>query len=109
MYISLVCTNHCSLYPNSIGTFMALSDLWLKPNNGKQRKKVEVVTDRDSLSVRISPKGKIVFQCRYRVNAQSKRMDIGAYPLLSLKDARIQVQSYKAELDQGKRLLLIEA
>ena len=81
---------------------MALSDSWLKSNNGKVRDSVEIVTDRDALSVRISPKGKIVFQYRYRVNGQSKRIDIGTYPLLSLKEARIQAQSYKAELDQGK-------
>ena len=47
---------------------MALSEAWLKANNGKERKAVEVVADRDSMSVRISPKGKIVFQLRYRFN-----------------------------------------
>lgn len=81
---------------------MSLSDAWLKSNNGKPREKIEVVTDRDSLSVRISPKGKIVFQYRYRFNAQSKRIDIGTYPLISLKDARAQALSYKAFLDQGQ-------
>lgn len=81
---------------------MALSDSWLKSNNGKERDKVEVVTDRDSLSVRISPKGKIVFQYRYRFNGKSKRLDVGTYPLMSLKDARNQVLLFKAQLDQGK-------
>lgn len=81
---------------------MALSDSWLKSNNGKPREKVEVVTDRDGLSVRITPKGKIVFQYRYRFGGKAKRLDLGTYPLLSLKDARIQVHKYKAELDQGK-------
>ncbi|MEK7740028.1 MAG: Arm DNA-binding domain-containing protein, partial [Pseudomonadota bacterium] len=81
---------------------MALSDSWLKSNNGKTREKVEVITDRDSLSVRISPKGKIVFQYRYRFNGKASRLDIGTYPHLTLKDARILVQKYKTELDQGK-------
>lgn len=81
---------------------MSLSDSWLKSNNGKIREKVEVVTDRDSLSVRISPKGKIVFQYRYRFNGQSKRIDLGTYPLISLKDARLSVNEYKSILDQGK-------
>lgn len=81
---------------------MALSDSWLKSNNGKIREKVEVITDRDSLSVRISPKGKIVFQYRYRFNGKASRLDIGTYPHLTLKDARILVQKYKTELDQGK-------
>ena len=81
---------------------MSLSDSWLKSNNGKVRDKVEVVTDRDALSVRISPKGKMVFQYRYRFNGKAKRIDVGTYPLMSLKDARILVQKYKIELDQGK-------
>ncbi len=81
---------------------MSLSDSWLKSNNGKTREKIEVITDRDSLSVRISPRGKIVFQYRYRFNGQSKRIDIGTYPLISLKDARNVSQNYKTYLEQGK-------
>lgn len=81
---------------------MALSDSWLKSNNGKQRERIEVVTDRDSLSVRISPKGKVVFQFRYRFNGKAQRMDLGTYPYLSLKDARLLAQKYKSELDLGK-------
>ncbi|MBI1450413.1 integrase family protein [Acinetobacter sp. FL51] len=81
---------------------MSLSDSWLKSSNGKVREKVEVVTDRDGLSVRISPKGKIVFQYRYRFDGKAKRLDLGTYPLLGLKDARAKVHKYKIELDQGK-------
>ncbi len=81
---------------------MALSDSWLKSNNGKAREKVEVITDRDALSVRISPKGRIVFQYRYRYDGVAKRMDIGTYPLLTLKEARLLIQKYKTELDQNK-------
>ena len=40
---------------------MALTEVWLKANNGKARDKVEEIADRDSMSVRVSPKGKIVF------------------------------------------------
>ncbi|ENV33162.1 hypothetical protein F960_02884 [Acinetobacter gerneri DSM 14967 = CIP 107464 = MTCC 9824] len=36
---------------------MALSDSWLKSINGKPRDKIEVINDKDSLSVRISPNG----------------------------------------------------
>jgi len=76
---------------------MALSESWLKSNNGKPREKVEVITDRDGLSIRISPKGKIVFQFRYRFNNKPCRMDLGTYPHLSLKEARLSVLQYKAE------------
>lgn len=67
---------------------MALSDRWLKANHGKPREKLEVITDRDALSVLVSPKGKIVFQYRYRFDGQAKRIDdAGTYPLISLKEA----------------------
>ncbi len=81
---------------------MALSDTWLKSNNGKLREATQVVNDRDGLSVRISPKGKIVFQMRYRFNNASKRMDIGTYPMMSLKEARAEVLENKKELDKGR-------
>lgn len=81
---------------------MALSDSWLKSNNGKQRENVEEFADRESLSARISPRGTIVFQLRYRFNGKAKRLDIGTYPLVSLKDARSMAQKFRAELDQGR-------
>lgn len=74
----------------------------MKSNNGKQRDNVEEFADRESLSVRISPKGKIVFQLRDRFNGKAKRLDIGTYPLVSLKDARSMAQKFRAELDQGR-------
>lgn len=44
---------------------MALSDAWLRSVVGKERDKVLVKSDRDGLSVRVSPKGRVVFQYRY--------------------------------------------
>jgi len=81
---------------------MALSEAWLKANNGKERKAVEVVADRDSMSVRISPKGKIVFQLRYRFNNKQERIDLGTYPHMSLKDARLEATRLRGLLDQNK-------
>ncbi|WP_046206295.1 tyrosine-type recombinase/integrase [Acinetobacter radioresistens] len=81
---------------------MSLSEAWLKANNGKARNKVEEVADRDSMSVRISPKGKIVFQLRYRFAGKAERLDLGTYPHLSLKDARAKAHEMRALLDQGQ-------
>ncbi|MCU4496338.1 tyrosine-type recombinase/integrase [Acinetobacter ursingii] len=81
---------------------MALTEAWLKANNGKVREKVEEVADRDSMSVRVSAKGKIVFQLRYRFAGKPVRHDIGTYPFISLKDARIESERLRAMLDQGK-------
>lgn len=80
---------------------MALTEAWLKANNGKSREKVEEVADRDSMSVRISPKGKIVFQLRYRFAGKAERLDLGTYPYLSLKDARSKVSEMRSLLDKG--------
>ncbi len=79
---------------------MALSDTWLKANNGRERAAVEERGDRDGLGVRISPKGKITFQLRYRYYGAAKRLDLGSYPLQSLKDARAESQRLKARLEQ---------
>lgn len=80
---------------------MALSDSWLKAQNGKARSKREEKTDRDGLSVRVTPKGRIVFQMRYRYDRQLQRLDLGSYPLMSLKEARKENQRLKKELEQG--------
>lgn len=80
---------------------MALSDTWLKANSGKVRDKSEERTDRDGLSVRLSPKGKITFQIRYRYAGKAKRLDIGTYPLMTLKIARLETARLKTELEQG--------
>ena len=80
---------------------MALTEAWLKANNGKERIKVEEKPDRDSMSIRVSAKGKIVYQLRYRFDGKAHRLDIGSYPLMSLKDARIESQRLRAMLEQG--------
>lgn len=80
---------------------MALTDVWLKANNGKLREKTEEVADRDAMSVRLSPKGKITYQLRYRIHGKQQRIDIGSYPLMSLKDARAESQRLRAILEAG--------
>lgn len=81
---------------------MALTELFLKSNHGKPREKTEEYTDRDSMSVRISPKGKIVFQYRYRFGGKPVRLDLGTYPELTLKMARVKLLEMRALLNEGK-------
>jgi integrase len=80
---------------------MALSDTWLKANNGKERVALEERGDREGLSVRITPRGKITFQLRYRYDGRPRRLDLGSYPLMSLKEARAQAQRLRARHEQG--------
>ncbi|HET8711032.1 MAG TPA: integrase family protein [Spongiibacteraceae bacterium] len=81
---------------------MAISDAWLKANHGKTRASREERMDRDGFGIRITPAGKIIFQMRYRYNSKNpKRLDVGSYPLMSLKEARVEAQRLRAQLEQG--------
>lgn len=80
---------------------MSLTDTWLKKNLGKIREEQYVESDRDGLSVRVSPKGKITFQMRFRYQGKQARLDLGSYPNLSLQEARIELQRMKGVLEAG--------
>jgi hypothetical protein len=71
---------------------MAITDARLKANSGKRGDKIREKADRDGLGARVSLKGKIVFQIRYRYNgsANAKQLDLGSYPAMSLKKARAE-------------------
>ncbi|WP_086953079.1 tyrosine-type recombinase/integrase, partial [Xenorhabdus innexi] len=81
---------------------MPITDSWLRSTNGKHQEKMITKSDRDGLSVRVTLKGKIIFQFRYRWNGKGDRIDIGTYPATSLKDARDSVISYRGELEQHR-------
>lgn len=57
---------------------MALSDLWLKANEGKERRSLEERADRDGLGVRVTPKGRITFQVRFYYGGSQHRVDLGS-------------------------------
>src|SRR5690349_11337010 len=79
------------------GELMAISDAWLKANSGKLRDTREEKVDRDGFGVRVTPKGKITFQLRFRYDGRPCRLDLGTYPLMSLKDARAETQRLRAQ------------
>lgn len=80
---------------------MAITNSWLKAHNQKSILKETVKADRDGLSVRISPKGKITFFMRYYFNNTRRRLDLGTFPLLSLSEAREENLRLRKELEQG--------
>jgi integrase len=80
---------------------MALSDTKLKSILNKPYTGLPELTDGDGLGVRISQKGTIAFQFRYRWNGKAQRMTIGRYPSLSLKDARILVGELRDLYNKG--------
>ncbi|MDE1497163.1 site-specific integrase [Xenorhabdus bovienii] len=79
---------------------MAITDSWLRSTSGKPQEKMVTKSDRDGLSIRVTPKGKVIFQFRYRWDGKGDRIDIGTYPATSLKDARDAVIFYRGELEQ---------
>lgn len=65
----------------------------LKSLNGKPYSGKPEISDGDNLSLRISPKGKITFQIRYRLNGKPARYKIGTYPAMTLAQARDECES----------------
>ena len=80
---------------------MPLTDTWLKKNLGKARAEQHIEPDMDGLSVRVSPKGKITFQMRFRYEGKQARLDLGSYPNLTLLQARQELQKMKGVLEAG--------
>jgi len=80
---------------------MALSDSWLKANHKKPRDSTLEKADAGGLGIRVSAGGRIVFQYRYRFLGKPARLDLGTYPLMSLKEARTEHLRLKALLEQG--------
>ncbi|WP_118984411.1 tyrosine-type recombinase/integrase [Photorhabdus sp. CRCIA-P01] len=87
---------------------MAITDSWLRSTSGKPQEKMITKSDRDGLSVRVTPKGRIIFQFRYRWDGKGDRIDIGTYPATSLKDARDAVISYRGELEQHRNPKIVK-
>lgn len=81
---------------------MSLTDSWLKAHHKKPHEKTLEKADGEGLSARVSPAGKIVFQMRYRWAGKPARLDLGAYPRMSLREARTEHQRLKGELEQGR-------
>ena len=74
------------------------------PATGKLYDKPIELSDRDSLSVRVSLKGKIVWQFRYRYKGKPQRLSLGSYHETEngIEAARKQVSKLKLHLEQGK-------
>lgn len=70
----------------------------LKSLSGKPYDGPAEVSDGDNLSLRISPKGKITFQIRFRLNGKAVRYKLGAYPELTLAKAREKCEVHMAQV-----------
>lgn len=81
---------------------MPLNDTKLRRIDGKPYDGPVEIPDGGGLSVRISPKGLITFQYRYRFNGKPVRLKLGVYGSMSIKEARDAVEVCKKWLSEGK-------
>lgn len=90
------------------GVRMTLTDTWLKANDGKERAALAERCDREGLGVRITPKGKITFQMRYRYQGKPRRLDLRKFlgkdfppqSLPTIEEAIALVERHRASLDK---------
>jgi len=86
-----------------------LTDAKLRKLNGKPIPKLIEMPDGNGLSIRITPLGLIVFQYRYRYAGKARRMTLGTYGEVSLKDARDMMQEAKKLLAVGKDPITVKS
>lgn len=79
-----------------------LTDTKLRKMNGKPIEKRMEIADANGLSIRVTPTGVIAFQYRYNFDGKPRRMTLGQYDRMSLKEARELVGEYKKLLANGK-------
>ncbi|HAX9724054.1 TPA: site-specific integrase [Serratia marcescens] len=89
--------------------YTVLTDAKLRKLNGKPLPKLIEMPDGGGLSIRITPLGLIVFQYRYRYAGKSRRMTLGSYDEISLKEARDMVQEAKRVLAEGKDPITVKS
>lgn len=81
---------------------MPLNDTKLRRIDGKPYDGPDEIADGGGLSARISPKGLITFQFRYRFNGKPVRLKLGTYGKMSIKEAREAMEECKKWLEEGR-------
>lgn len=84
-----------------------LTDAKLRKLNGKPIPKRMELSDANGLSVRITPNGVIVFQYRYKLDGRPRRMTLGQYDQMSLKEARELVAEHRKLVSVGKDPIIV--
>jgi hypothetical protein len=80
---------------------MAISDTKLRSIYGKPYSGPSEITDSDGLGIRITPRGVISFQFRFRWDGKQHRLGLGRYPAITLRDARNMVADLRESVDKG--------
>jgi len=78
---------------------MALTDLAARKL--KPKDKEYFVADGGGLALRVRPNGQKAWFYRYRFDGRPRKTQLGIFPDLSLKDARIELSKFREEKDAG--------
>lgn len=68
----------------------------------KPRERAYRVSDGDGLALEVTPQGKLLWRFRYRWSGKERMISLGAYPVVSLKDARFRRLDRQRELANGQ-------
>lgn len=80
---------------------MAISDTKLRSIYGKPYSGPSEITDSDGLGIRITSKGIISVQYRFRWDGKQHRLGLGRYPAITLRDVRSMVADLRELVDKG--------
>ncbi|MGX9462024.1 tyrosine-type recombinase/integrase [Shewanella sp. A14] len=73
----------------------------LRALSGKPQSKIQELSDGKGLGARVSKQGKVRFQFRYKINGKNRRMDLGDYPDVLLRQARDMTEECRSWLAEG--------
>ena len=76
-----------------------LTDTAIK--QAKPKDKTYRLYDRDGMYLEISPAGGKHWRLKYRIGGKEKRLTLGGYPKVSLKDAREKAQAARGKISEG--------
>lgn len=80
---------------------MALSDTKLRKLLGKEQD-FRILTHRDGLRIRVTTKGVLTWQYRYRFDGKQVILSLGRYPGMSIKEAQSHIPDFQNWLAQGR-------
>ena len=78
---------------------MPLSDVQIR--NLKPKGKSYKVSDFEGLFLLVTPSGSKLWKVKYRLHGKEKKLSLGAYPAISLAQARMLKEEARAKLAQG--------
>ncbi|MEM9879625.1 MAG: integrase arm-type DNA-binding domain-containing protein, partial [Pseudomonadota bacterium] len=79
---------------------MPLSDLEIR--SAKASDKDKKLFDGGGLYLLVTKTGSKLWKLKYRIHGKEKKLSLGAYPLVSLKDARLMRDEAKRQLQDGQ-------